>query len=40
MATQLWIARGRQFDTLRAQLSKTHTLPKAEEIGVPVINGD
>ena len=40
MATQLWIARARQFDTLRAQLSKTHTLPKAEEIGVPVINGD
>jgi hypothetical protein len=40
MATQLWIARARQFDTLRAQLSKTHTLPKAEEIGVPVMNGD
>jgi hexosaminidase len=40
MATQLWIARARQFDTLRAQLSKTHTLPRAEEIGVPVINGD
>ncbi|HEY3989434.1 MAG TPA: family 20 glycosylhydrolase [Acidobacteriaceae bacterium] len=40
MAIQLWIARSRQFDTLRAQLAKTHTLPKAEEIGVPVINGD
>ncbi|HEX6771567.1 MAG TPA: glycoside hydrolase, partial [Acidobacteriaceae bacterium] len=40
MAIQLWIARSRQFDTLRAQLSKTHALPKAEEIGVPVINGD
>jgi hexosaminidase len=40
MATQLWITRAREFDTLRAQLSKTHTLPKAEEIGVPVVNGD
>jgi hexosaminidase len=40
MAIQLWIARSRQFDTLRGQLSKTHTLPKAEEIGVPVVNGD
>ena len=40
MAIQLWIARGRQFDALRAQLPATHTLPKAEEIGVPVINGD
>jgi hexosaminidase len=40
MATQLWITRVRQFDTLRAQLAKTHTLPKAEEIGVPVVNGD
>jgi hexosaminidase len=40
MATQLWITRARQFDTLRAQLAKTHTLPKAEEIGVPVVNGD
>jgi hexosaminidase len=40
MATQLWITRSRQFDSLRAQLAKTHTLPKAEEIGVPVINGD
>ncbi len=40
MAIQLWIARGRQFDALRAQLSSTHTLPKAEEIGVPVVNGD
>jgi hexosaminidase len=40
MAIQLWIARGRQFDALRAQLPVTHTLPKAEEIGVPVINGD
>jgi hexosaminidase len=40
MATQLWITRARQFDTLRAQLPKTHTLPRAEEIGVPVVNGD
>jgi hypothetical protein len=40
MAIQLWIARGRQFDALRAQLSTTHALPKAEEIGVPVVNGD
>jgi hexosaminidase len=40
MAIQLWIARGRQFNALRAQLPVTHTLPKAEEIGVPVINGD
>jgi hexosaminidase len=40
IATQLWITRAREFDTLRAQLAKTHTLPKAEEIGVPVINGD
>jgi hypothetical protein len=40
MATQLWIARARQFDTLRAQLAKTHSLPRAEEIGVPVVNGD
>ncbi len=40
MGIQLWIARGRQFDTLRAQLSTTHKLPRAEEIGVPVIDGD
>ncbi|HEX6494242.1 MAG TPA: family 20 glycosylhydrolase [Acidobacteriaceae bacterium] len=40
MATQLWIARAREFDSLRAQLAKTHKLPKAEEIGVPVVNGD
>ncbi|HZD77039.1 MAG TPA: glycoside hydrolase, partial [Acidobacteriaceae bacterium] len=40
MATQLWIARSREFDSLRAQLSRTHKLPKAEEIGVPVIDGD
>ena len=40
MAIQLWIARARQFDALRAQLPTTHTLPKAEEIGVPVVNGD
>jgi hexosaminidase len=40
MAIQLWIARGRQFDMLRAQLPATHSLPKAEEIGVPVVNGD
>ncbi len=40
MAIQLWIARGRQFDALRAQLPTTHTLPKAEEIGVPVVDGD
>jgi hexosaminidase len=40
MAIQLWIARARQFDALRAQLSTTHSLPKAEEIGVPVVNGD
>jgi hexosaminidase len=40
MAIQLWIARCRQFDTLRAQLPATHSLPKAEEIGVPVVNGD
>lgn len=40
MAIQQWIARARQFDALRAQLSKTHTLPKAEDIGVPVVNGD
>ncbi|MGA9716880.1 MAG: family 20 glycosylhydrolase [Acidobacteriaceae bacterium] len=40
MAIELWIARGRQFDALRAQLPTTHTLPKAEEIGVPVVNGD
>ena len=40
MAIQLWITRARQFDALRAQVGKTHTLPKAEEIGVPVINND
>jgi hexosaminidase len=40
MGIQLWITRARQFDTLRAQLSTTHKLPKAEEIGVPVIDGD
>lgn len=40
MAIQLWIARARQFDTLRAQLSTTHSLPKAEEIGVPIVNSD
>lgn len=40
MAIQLWITRGREFDSLRNQLPKTHKLPKAEEIGVPVINGD
>ncbi len=40
IATQLWITRARQFDTLRAQVSKTHKLPKAEEIGVPVVNND
>lgn len=40
MAIQLWISRARQFDALRAQLPKTHKLPRAEEIGVPVINGD
>ncbi|HEX4582651.1 MAG TPA: family 20 glycosylhydrolase [Acidobacteriaceae bacterium] len=40
MATQLWITRAREFDSLRAQLAKTHTLPRAEEIGVPIINGD
>jgi hexosaminidase len=40
IATQLWITRAREFEGLRAQLSKTHTLPKAEEIGVPIINGD
>ena len=40
MAIELWIARGRQFDALRAQLPTTRTLPKAEEIGVPVVDGD
>ncbi len=40
MAIQLWIARARQFDALRAQLPTTHTLPKAEEIGVPVVDRD
>jgi hexosaminidase len=40
MAIQLWISRARQFDALRAQLPKTHKLPRAEEIGVPVINGN
>jgi hypothetical protein len=40
MGIQLWITRARQFDTLRAQLSTTHKLPRAEEIGVPVIDGD
>jgi hypothetical protein len=40
MGIQLWITRARQFDSLRAQLSTTHKLPRAEEIGVPVINGD
>jgi hypothetical protein len=40
MGIQLWITRSRVFDSLRAQFSKTHKLPKAEEIGVPVINGD
>jgi hypothetical protein len=40
MAIQQWIARAEQFDALRAQLPTTHSLPKAEEIGVPVVNGD
>jgi hypothetical protein len=40
MSIQLWITRARTFDALRAQLSKTHTLPKAEEIGVPIVNSD
>jgi len=40
MGIQLWITRARQFDSLRTQLSTTHKLPRAEEIGVPVINGD
>ena len=40
LATQLWIARARRFDELRAQLPRTHKLPRAEEIGVPVIDND
>ena len=40
MGIQLWITRSREFDSLRAQFSKTHKLPKAEEIGVPIVNGD
>jgi hypothetical protein len=40
MSIQLWITRARTFDALHAQLSKTHTLPKAEEIGVPIVNSD
>jgi hypothetical protein len=40
MGIQLWITRARQFDSLRAHLSTTHKLPRAEEIGVPVIDGD
>ncbi len=40
LAIQLWITRGRQFDALRAQQARTHTLPRAEEIGLPVIDND
>ena len=40
MAIQLWITRGREFDALRMQLYKSHKLPKAEEIGVPIVDND
>lgn len=40
LGTQLWISRGRQFDALRNQLPRTHKLPRAEELGMPVIDND
>jgi hypothetical protein len=40
LGTQLWITRAARFDSLRARLSSSHSLPKPEEIGVPAAAGD
>ncbi|MDE3151350.1 MAG: glycoside hydrolase, partial [Gemmatimonadota bacterium] len=36
MATQLWIARADAFSAARAELGRTHHLPPADSLGIPI----